>query len=92
VFRIAIAHVQRAPVQRTALPPGSFPGSGMRFDAVLATVGKAPFLLSLRGEMSAWLSEGRPMRFQAGHLMLPLARAFDVVVYFENATPAARAK
>jgi erythromycin esterase len=117
------AHVQRAPVKGPALPPGSFPGSGMRFDAALgsrylaigtaygglsrdektepqdgsidATLGKVratPFLLALRGRTPAWLTEERPMRFQSGHLLLPLGGAFDVVVYFDGATAAARAK
>lgn len=117
------AHVQRAPVKGTSLPPGGFPGSGMRFDAALgsrylaigtaygglsrddstepqdgsidAVLGKVratPFLLSLRGRTPAWLMDERAMRFQAGHLMLPLGSAFDVMAYFEGATAAARAK
>jgi len=117
------AHVQRAPVKGSSLPPGSFIGSGMRFDAALgdqyfavgtayggpsrdeatepvagsvdaalASVGMNAFLLPLRGErapaVNAWMAGERPMRFQAGHLTLPLMPAFDAVAFFEKAKSA----
>ena len=74
-----------------ALTPGSV-------DAALARVSSAgAFLLSLGGSseaapsaaVHAWLSEERPMRFQALHLLVPLGTAFDAVAYFDRAEPAA---
>ncbi len=67
-------------------------------DAALARVSSAgAFLLSLGGSskaapsaaVHAWLSEERPMRFQALHLLVPLGTAFDAVAYFDRAEPAA---
>jgi erythromycin esterase-like protein len=66
------------------------PGS---VDAALAGIGPAPYLLPLRsssrgGQVATWLQAERPMRFQVGHLLLPLAAAFDAVVYFDRLSPA----
>ena len=58
-------------------------------DAALGGIGPAPYLMVLRGvprtgALGAWLHAERPMRFQVGHLVLPLARAFDAIVYFDR--------
>lgn len=59
-------------------------------DAVVgADLHSAPSLLVLNGtprarEVDAWLQRERPMRFQVGYLSVPLARAFDAVVYFDH--------
>jgi erythromycin esterase len=58
-------------------------------DAALGGIAPAPYLVSLRGAprtgvLGAWLHAERPMRFQVGHLVLPLARAFDAIVYFDS--------
>lgn len=58
-------------------------------DAALGDIAAAPYLVPLRGApqtgaLGAWLHAERPMRFQVGHLVLPLARAFDAIVYFER--------
>ena len=68
------------------------PGS---VDATLADVSPSPFLLSLRGAprsgaVGAWLSAERPMRFQVGYITLPLAAAFDAVVYVDRVSPAVK--
>jgi erythromycin esterase len=64
-------------------------------DATLAAVSSTPFLLSLRGAprsgaASAWLDAERPMRFQVGYITLPLAAAFDAVVYVDRVSPAVK--
>ena len=73
---------------------GSAPAPGS-VDAALGGVGRGPFLLRLRGARPAeptatWLARERLMRFQVGHLRVPLASAFDAVVYFDRAEPAVR--
>jgi erythromycin esterase len=62
-------------------------------DAALGAVGGAPFLLPLdgaprQGVVREWLDRPRPIRFQVGHLLVPLGRAFDAIVYFDRAEPA----
>jgi erythromycin esterase len=64
-------------------------------DATLAEVSSTPFLLSLRGApqngaAGAWLHAERPMRFQVGHLTLPLGSAFDAIVYVDRVSPAVK--
>lgn len=64
-------------------------------DATLESVGKGPFLLTLRGgkrsaSVDAWLGQARLMRFQVGYLNVALGPAFDAVAYFDRATRAAR--
>ena len=64
-------------------------------DAALAGIASAPYLLPLRGvprsgSLGAWLYAERPMRFQVGHIVLPLASAFDAIVYFDRIGPAAK--
>jgi len=64
-------------------------------DAALAGIASAPYLLPLRGvprsgSLGAWLYADRPMRFQVGHIVLPLASAFDAIVYFDRIRPAAK--
>ena len=71
-----------------SLDSASAPRSGS-VDAALASIASQPFLLPLRdasarGALSAWLRADRPMRFQVGHIVLPLAAAFDAVVYFDR--------
>jgi erythromycin esterase len=58
-------------------------------DAALGGIAPAPYLVPLRGAprtgmLGAWLHAERPMRFQVGHVVLPLARAFDALVYFDS--------
>jgi erythromycin esterase len=64
-------------------------------DAALVGIGSAPYLLPLRGvprtgALGTWLYAERPMRFQVGHLVLPLASAFDAIVFFDRIGPAVR--
>jgi erythromycin esterase len=64
-------------------------------DAALAGIASAPYLLPLRGvprtgALGTWLYAERPMRFQVGHLVLPLASAFDAIVFFDRIGPAIR--
>ena len=61
-------------------------------DGALAGIAAAPYLLSLRdapraGALGAWLSAERSMRFQVGHLVLPLAAAFDAIVFVDHVAP-----
>jgi erythromycin esterase len=54
---------------------------------------RSPFLLDLSGApptVRPWLDRPRPIRFQVGHLMVPLGRAFDLVGYFEVVERATR--
>jgi erythromycin esterase len=58
-------------------------------DAALASISSEPYLLPLRdatthGALKSWLHADRPMRFQVGHIVLPLADAFDAVVHFDR--------
>jgi erythromycin esterase len=69
--------------------------AGGSVDATLESIGKGPYVLVLprpaeSSAVNAWLAEERPMRFQVGYLTVPLGAAFDAVVYFDGATPAAR--
>ncbi|MBI3792573.1 MAG: erythromycin esterase family protein [Gemmatimonadetes bacterium] len=62
-------------------------------DAALGGVAEAPFVLSLRGAstgtLHAWLNAEREMRFDNDtYLTLSVARAFDVLVYFDAIHPA----
>jgi erythromycin esterase len=120
------AHVQRALIKGSALPPGAFPSMGRRLgealgngyfaigtayggpsidsssapragsvDAALTGITSAPYLLGLRGAprtgtLAGWLNAERPMRFQVGHLVLPLAAAFDAIVFVDRIGPAVR--
>ena len=64
-------------------------------DAALLGIASAPYLLPLRGvprtgALGTWLYAERPMRFQVGHLVLPLASAFDAIVFFDHVGPAIR--
>jgi hypothetical protein len=34
--------------------------------------------------LGAWLNAERAMRFQVGHLVLPLAAAFDAIVFVDR--------
>lgn len=73
---------------------GAAPAAGS-VDAAFTRVATVPFLLGLRLPLrppgvDAWLSEERPMRFQAGHLMLPLDTAFDAIAYFDGTSAAAQ--
>ncbi len=66
-------------------------------DRALGGVGPGSFLLVLRGHhpkgaLAAWLDASRPMRFQVGHLLVPLGRAFDAVAYFERVERAVRVR
>jgi erythromycin esterase len=61
-------------------------------DAALGAVSGSSFLISLRdapseGALGAWMHADRPMRFQVGHLMLPLADAFDAIIYVDRVSP-----
>jgi erythromycin esterase-like protein len=87
---VAIGTAYGGPSADSASAPA--PGS---VDAALGEVGRGPFLLRLRGARpddpaAAWLAGERLMRFQVGHLRVPLASAFDAVVYFDRADPAAK--
>jgi erythromycin esterase len=88
---LAIGTAYGGPSREDQTPPS--PGS---VDAALEKVGTGPFLLSLRGgerspEVDSWLAQERAMRFQVGYLTLPAGSAFDVLAYFDRATPAPRA-
>jgi erythromycin esterase len=57
-------------------------------DQALGAVRAGPYLLPLGGApapASRWLDRPRPIRFQAGHLIVPLGRAFDAMVYVDRA-------
>jgi hypothetical protein len=54
-------------------------------------------MLLLRGThhgtlVDAWLDRERPMRFEVGHLTVPLAAAFNAVIYFDRANPMIKAR
>lgn len=66
-------------------------------DRALGALGPGPYLLPLRGRpsdgpLAAWLDARRPMRFQLGHLLVPLGRAFDAVAYFDRVDRAVRVR
>jgi len=87
---VAIGTAYGGPSVDSASAPS--PGS---VDAALGELRRGPFLLRLRGARpggptAEWLARERLMRFQVGHLRVPLASAFDVVVYFDRADPAAK--
>jgi erythromycin esterase len=61
-------------------------------DGALTGIATAPYLLPLRGAprtgaLGAWLHAERSMRFQVGHLVLPLAAGFDAIVFFDRIGP-----
>ena len=67
----------------------SAPRAGSVDAALGGGIAPAPYLVPLRGApragvLGAWLHAERPMRFQVGHLVLSLARAFDAIVYFDS--------
>ena len=71
-----------------SLDSASAPRAGS-VDAALASVSSKPYLLPLRdgsagAALKSWLHADRPMRFQVGHIVLPLADAFDAVVHFDR--------
>jgi erythromycin esterase len=71
-----------------SLDSASAPRAGS-VDAALARVSAQPYVLPLRdasagGPLKAWLHADREMRFQVGHIVLPLAEAFDAVVHFDR--------
>jgi erythromycin esterase len=71
-----------------SLDSASAPRAGS-VDAALAKISAQPYLLPLRdgstgGALLAWLHADRQMRFQVGHIVLPLADAFDAVVHFDR--------
>ena len=71
-----------------SLDSASAPRAGS-VDAALAGVSPSSYLLPLRdasagGALKSWLHAERPMRFEVGHLTVPLADAFDAVVHFDR--------
>jgi erythromycin esterase len=84
-FAVGTSYGGPARDDQSSVKPGSV-------DGALEALGQGSTLLVLRGAPpSAWLSEPRPMRFQAGYLTLPLGAAFDAVFYFERAEAAEKA-
>lgn len=69
------------------------PPAANSVDEELSKMGAPAFILPLRSKAAeAWMSEERAMRFQNGYLSLRAGDAFDALVYFDRAIPAARAE